>query len=100
MSHLSEEQVVALARRLGAIPNVTRLDVDDEPQAQTIAHAIGDMLDSMERVRNAIVPTLLDKSLSPDDLNNALLDLGEELRHILYHARDTKYFSYLFDRVD
>ena len=30
-------------------------------------------------------------------IQNALLDIGEELRHILYHIKDPKFFDYLFE---
>lgn len=34
-------------------------------------------------------------------IDDILLDIGEEFRHVLYHIRDMKYFSYLFgDNID
>lgn len=32
---------------------------------------------------------------SPAELFDALLDIGEELRHILYHIHDPKFYRYL-----
>jgi hypothetical protein len=44
-----------------------------------------------------LFPRLLDESLAPEKLNDVLLAVGEELRHVLYHIRDPKFFSYLFE---
>jgi hypothetical protein len=46
---------------------------------------------------DALLPRLLNDSLEPDELNEVLLDIGEELRHVLYHIRDPKFFGYLID---
>ena len=36
--------------------------------------------------------------MNSEQLNDVLLDIGEELRHVLYHIRDPKFFSYLYDQ--
>ena len=37
------------------------------------------------------------KADSEAAIQNALLDIGEELRRILYHIKDPKFFDYLFE---
>lgn len=90
----------ALADRLAKVPSVSQFDVPDEPQGSTIAHALSDLEDSFAVVLTELLPKLLDETKSADELNELLLDVGEELRHILYHIKDTKYFGYLSDDAD
>jgi hypothetical protein len=87
--------VKELTDRLGKIASVAQFDAPDEPQGSTIANALSDLEDSFSIVLNNLLPKLLDQTKSPEELDDVLLDIGEELRHILYHIRDTKYFGYL-----
>ena len=32
---------------------------------------------------------------SPEEILDALLEIGEEFRHILYHINDPKFYKYL-----
>jgi hypothetical protein len=92
---LTPERVKHLADRLSRIPSVSQFDLPGEPQGGTIAHALSDLEDSFSVVLNDLLPKLLDETKSPDQLDDVLLDIGEELRHILYHIQDTRYFRYL-----
>ena len=93
---MSAQQVVALARRLKATTYFAPLAAAEE-EASTTANAVSDILQAAWKLQNEILPTLLDESSSAGDLNDAMLDFGEELRHILYHVRDAKFFSYLLE---
>lgn len=84
-----------LADRLANIPSVSRFDVTEEPQGSTIAHALSGIADSSSVILNDLLPKLFDETKSTDELDDVLLDIGEELRHILYHIKDTKYYGYL-----
>lgn len=84
-----------LADRLAKVPSVSQFDLPDEPQGSTIAHALSDLEDSFSMVVNELLPKLLDETKSAEELDELLLDIGEELRHILYHIKDTRYFGYL-----
>ena len=94
MTLLTTENTIALSERLSSIASVNRFDTPDEPQGVTIAHAVADIQRSCHDVLEVIMPQLIAAS-SVTDIEDALTDLGEELRHILYHVRDTRYFSYL-----
>ncbi len=65
----------------------------------TIAHALSDLEDSFCVVVKELLPKLLDETKSAEELDELLLDVGEELRHILYHIKDTRYFGYLSENV-
>lgn len=43
---------------------------------------------------------LTGKSLGPNEIYPILHDIGEELRHILYHIKDPHYYRYLFGEED
>jgi hypothetical protein len=92
---LSSRAAKELADRLGEIASVAQFDLPNEPQGSTVANALSDLEDSFSAVLNDLLPKLLDQTKSAEELDTVLLDIGEELRHILYHIKDTKYFGYL-----
>jgi hypothetical protein len=87
----------ALAERLSECEAVTRLDSSEEKEAWTLAHAFLDLEESFRTYLEEQLPRLRQEILSPEDTYNLLLDIGEEFRHILYHLRDTRFYSYLGD---
>jgi uncharacterized membrane-anchored protein len=94
---LSAEQRRKLIERLSAIATVRQFDVAGEPQAATLVHSLTDLEQSFRKILDELLPKLQDKGLSADRLNDVLHDIGEELRHVLYHVQDTKYFGYLIN---
>ena len=47
-----------------------------------------------------LLPKMANEKASLEDLTDVLHDMGDELRHILYHIRDARYFGYLLDGRD
>lgn len=86
-----------LTERLASLKSVSQFDRPREPQAATLTHSLTDLEKSFREVLDTLLPKLLDESLASDQLNDVLLDIGEELRHILYHIRDPRFFDYLGD---
>lgn len=37
----------------------------------------------------------MSKKMSGDEIDELLLDVGEEFRHIIYHIKDPKFYDYL-----
>ncbi len=78
------------------IADISRFDSENEPQAWVIAHAFSDIEDSciklLELFQKLIPPTGSDK-----EILDVLNDIGEELRHVLYHIRDMSFYRYLND---
>jgi len=98
---LGNQAVVrALADRLSKCPQVTRHDKGDEKEAGTLAHAFGDLEESFRTFLDGQLPRLMNDQASPEELYDALLDIGEEFRHILYHIYDPKFYSYLRNQSD
>jgi hypothetical protein len=94
---LTARRAKDLADRLSGLRSVSQFDVPDEPHGSTIANALSDLEDSFSVVLKELLPQLLDETKSAEELDELLLDVGEELRHILYHIKDTRYFGYLSD---
>ncbi|MEY2487758.1 MAG: hypothetical protein QOH39_3406 [Verrucomicrobiota bacterium] len=91
-------EVKALSDRLSQVPSVTRFDTPGDSQAAEIAHAMSGFEDSFSVVLDDLLPKLAhSENASPEELDEILLNIGEEMRHILYHIRATRYFGYLDD---
>jgi len=94
---LTVSRVVGLERRLSQIPEVARFDMPGEAQGHTLAHALSHWEDSFTAFLDDLLPKLANKTATDEDLIDAIHDVGDELRHILYHIHDVKYFGYLLD---
>jgi hypothetical protein len=94
---LTVERVIELEKRLSQIPSVAQFDLAEEPEGHRLAHALSHWEDSFAAVLDNVLPKVADERTSAEDLADALNDVGEELRHILYHINDVKFFGYLLD---
>lgn len=61
-------------------------------EAGTLVHAFTDLEESMRTFLGDQLPKLIDPALKGDDLEDLLMDIREEFRHILYHLHDPKFF--------
>lgn len=87
------KSVSELIRKLQRYKCVSKFD-DDEIEAERLAHSLSDL----EQSFIVILVNLLPKLVEVEDEEQAhliLLDIGEELRHILYHINDPRFFAYL-----
>jgi hypothetical protein len=84
-----------LAERLSRVPQVSSLDSDNEKEAETLTHAFADLEASFRVFLDEQLPRLLAREAKAEDINDILIEIGEEFRHILYHIRDPKYYRYL-----
>ena len=64
----------------------------DEPVEWETAYALCHILSSTRTIEKQLVTAIL-AATSQDEAANALHEIREELRHILYHIRDASYFS-------
>ena len=90
------EKIKQLAEKLQKYECVSKFDSDDEPEAWRLAHSLSDLEQSFKRVLDNYIPALCEAD-NEEAVHNALLDIGEELRHILYHIKDPKFFAYLLE---
>lgn len=90
-------RLLLLAKQLERVHQVARYDTADEKQAAKLAFDLLDLADSCRVISDNHLRALNDSSLPPEALHAVLIDIGEELRHILWHIRNSEFYSYLGD---
>lgn len=89
------EDVVALGQLLDLLPEVRRFDEGEHHEASTLAHAFADLEEAFTRFLTEHLPNLTQGTVEVSELPELLLDIGEDLRHILYHLADSRFYGYL-----
>ena len=89
------DDVKSLANLLAKCPEVQALDCGEEKEAWTLAHSFSDIEESLLALLERQLPRLVDQQLEPSEVYDLLLEIGEELRHILYHIKNPKFYKYL-----
>jgi len=89
------DRVNQLAARLRQVLAVRRHDQGGEKAAAEIAQGLSDIEESCHALLFQHIPRLTASDTETGDVEDILLDIGEELRHILYHINDISYFAYL-----
>lgn len=88
------EKLKIITQNLEKCERVTKHSTKKENQADTLANALIDIEDALNRI-NERIPKLYLEDLTNDEVDDLILELGEELRHILYHINDTPVYDYL-----
>lgn len=92
------EKLKILAEHLDTCEGVRNYDVaEGEKEAWTLSHGFLDLAQSFRVFLDYQLPKLQNEHLEPDQIQNLLLDIGEEFRHILYHINDLRFYGYLRD---
>jgi hypothetical protein len=91
------EKLKAITRNLEKCERITRYSTNDENQADTLANALIDIEQSLKKIIDEDIPKLYLNDLNEEDVDDLILDIGEELKHLLYHIKDSKVYNYLFD---
>jgi hypothetical protein len=86
-----------LAAKLAQCPDVTKFDTVSEKQAWTMAHAFTDLEGSFRTFLDEQLPRLMNEDLTPQEIHDLLVDIGEEFRHILYHMTDSEFYKRLLE---
>jgi len=90
------EDVKGLAARLSRCPEVTRFDEGQHIEAWGLAGSFADLEDSFRALLDEHLPKLVQENLSPSEMHDLLLDIGEEFRHVLYHILEQqRFYKYL-----
>jgi hypothetical protein len=85
----NREQIDDLRDRLAACNVVARFGPEE---AGTLVHAFSDLEESFRRFLDEQLPKLADPAVKGEELEDLLLDIREEFRHILYHLHDPEFF--------
>jgi|TARA_B110000908_G_scaffold126595_1_gene148536 hypothetical protein len=94
------EKLNKLSKNLSKSEKVNSLDGKKNIESSTLAHAFLDITESTSLITKELIIKLMSDKISENEVDDILLDIGEELRHILYHIKDSKYYSYLFESND
>ena len=86
------ETITNLLERLSSCSLISRYGPEE---AGTIVHALSDLEGSLHKFMDNQIPKLADPSTRGASLEDLLLDIREEVRHILYHLRDPQFFRQL-----
>jgi hypothetical protein len=86
------DSLIAILRKS---KKVNSLDSDNEMEAVRLAHAILDMSDSFKAISEQLIPKLTSNEITSEEIEEILLDIGEELRHVVYHIKDTRFYDYI-----
>jgi hypothetical protein len=89
------EKLKILTTNLEKCERVTRYSTQEENQADTLANGYIDMEASMTAITKKLIPQLYKADITSEEVDDIILDIGEELRHILYHINDTNVYDYL-----
>lgn len=88
------EKLRIITHNLEKCERVTKHSTKEENQADTLANSLIDIEEALKKM-NEQIPKFYLKDLSKDEVDDLILELGEELRHILYHINDTRVYDYL-----
>ena len=90
------EKINELARILARYECVSRHDQRDEVEAGTLASGFSDLEKAFRRILQELLPKMIVGKLSEREALDVLLLIGDEFRHIDYHLRDNRFYSYLW----
>jgi hypothetical protein len=88
----NKDVIENLRQRLARCPMVAKYG---EEESGTLVHAFWDLEESFRRFLDEQLPKLADPSVEGKQLQDLLLDIEQEFRHILYHLHDPQNFRYL-----
>jgi hypothetical protein len=84
---------LALAERWSETLDFSEYDRPDEPGAWNLVYSLWSIQESCRALLDDELPKLISAS-AEQDLRDALQDVALELSHVLYHARDARYFEH------
>jgi hypothetical protein len=90
------DDMAHLAERLSRCSEVTRYGAGKHKEAWALADSFADLESSFRVLLDEEFPKLARANLPPSDMNDLLLEIGEEFRHIPYHiVEQQKFYKYL-----
>jgi hypothetical protein len=81
----------SLAERIAASPVLSRFP-NPTAESESLAYSLSDLEGSMRVFLDEQLPKLADPNVKGEELEDLLLDVREEFRHILYHMHDPEFF--------
>ncbi len=95
---LSVKDLPRLAERLARLPAIAeRRGAEEGSEPEKLAHALIDIAESFEAALIRHYPRLARPEASDEELMDAIEDLREQLRHVVYHAHDSEFLRTVFE---
>ena len=94
---MRSERMRELADILSRSTKMSDFDQPDEPAAWNIAFTLLEIEESFRRFLELQLPKLRSGELSERKIDDLLLEIGEEFRHVIYHLRDAPFYQYLIN---
>jgi hypothetical protein len=88
------EKLSLVAKNLAKKKNLTSNKDSNEDQIQTMSHGLVDIEEAIKGM-DVLIKKLYMTVLSEDEVDEILTDIGDDLRHLIYHVRDMEYYEYL-----
>lgn len=95
---MNPDQINALAEQLNRFGFVRKFDIDGEPQAGVLANALADMHVAMTTISSHLAK-LTQSGTDEEAAKAILMQVRDELRHIIYHVKDTQFFCDIVDQA-
>ncbi len=90
-------EIAAMTNRLGSFEKITRFDDHEHKECGALAYGLGHIEDSCHRILNDWLPQLTANDASEEQIFEALDELALQIKHLLWHAKDSRYIEgYLF----
>jgi len=89
------EKLSRITHNLKKCKRVIKYSTNEEDQADTLANSFIDIEESLKKIIMEEIPKMYTCDLSKEEVDDLILSIGEELRHLLYHIQDTKVYDYL-----
>lgn len=90
-----QEKLSLMTKNLDKLKKVRSYDSIEEPESHVMAFSFLEIEESCKKLIRNYFPALYSGTLSEEDINDLLLDIGEEFRHIMYHINDMRFYQYL-----
>jgi hypothetical protein len=94
-----KNRIGRLARLLERCSRLATFGSSEDPEAWALAHTLVDTAESCEKICQDLMPALM-RAVDEQTIEDTLHDIGEELRHIQYHMRSSRFYRYLMDGND
>jgi hypothetical protein len=89
------EKLKTITHNLEKCERVNRYSTKEENQADTLANVFIDIESGLKKIIQEQIPKLYLNELTEEEVDDLILDIGEDLRHLIYHVNDTKVYNYL-----
>jgi mannitol-1-phosphate/altronate dehydrogenase len=91
----NEQNLRRLADNLQRVSKVTELDTKESDESWNLTRNLEEIEAACEKLVDELIPTLVDSGATDDEIYDALLDIGEEFRQLVYHIFDNQFYRYL-----